>query len=319
MEICGYGGTALWAPPGSGMTKVKANGIELEYDEFGDRSATPLLLIMGLGAQMIWWDERFCRRLAGRGYRVVRFDNRDIGMSTKLDELCPNPGPLLMQALSGNKVTPPYTLTDMARDAVGLLDGLGIADAHVVGASMGGMIAQRMAIEFPERVRSLTSIMSSTGNPGLPPGDPKVMSLLTTARPTDATSAIDFGVEVWRALHGPGFAFDEARTRELVIEGARRSTHLLGQPRQLLAIVADGDRREALRKLRVPTLVLHGDADPLVPFAAGKDTAENIPGARLVPIEGMGHELSEGAWPRLIDEIGYTTHAADRARSSAAS
>jgi pimeloyl-ACP methyl ester carboxylesterase len=301
------------------MTRIHANDIDLEYDEFGDRSAPPLLLIMGLGAQMIWWDERFCRRLAGRGYRVVRFDNRDIGLSTKLDGACPDPGPLLLQAMSGGKVAPPYTLHDMAADAVGLLDALGIADAHVVGASMGGMIAQRMAIEFPERVRSLTSIMSTTGNPGLPPSDPKVMSLLTSPRPTDPAAAIEFGVGVWRALHGPGFAFDETRVRELVIESARRSTHLLGQPRQLLAILADGDRREALRRLRVPALVIHGDADPLVSYAAGKDTAENIPGARLLTIEGMGHDLSEGAWPRLIDEIAYTVHAADRARATAAS
>ena len=301
------------------MTSIRANGIEIEYDEFGDKSASPLLLIMGLGAQMIWWDERFCRRLAGRGYRVVRFDNRDIGKSTKLDDLCPNPGPLVFQALSGNKVEPPYTLRDMAQDAVSLLDALGIANAHIVGASMGGMIAQRIAIDFPERVRSLTSIMSTTGNPGLPPADPKVMGLLTTARPTDPAAAIDFGVEVWRALHGPGFAFDEARTRELVIETARRSTHQLGQPRQLLAILADGDRREALRRRHVPALVIHGDADPLVPHAGGKDTAENIPGARLVTIEGMGHELCAGAWPRIIDEIAYTAHAADRARASAAS
>jgi pimeloyl-ACP methyl ester carboxylesterase len=301
------------------MTRLHANGIELEYDEFGDPKASPLLLVMGLGAQMIWWDERFCRRLAGRGYRVVRFDNRDIGLSTKLDKLCPDPGPLLFQALSGNKVAPPYTLRDMAADAAGLLDALGIQDAHVVGASMGGMIAKRMAIDFPERVRSLTSIMSTTGNPDLPPADPNVMSLLVSPRPTDPAAAIEFGVGMWRALHGPGFPFDESRVRELVIESARRSTHLLGQPRQTLAILADGDRREALRRLRVPTLVIHGDADPLVPHAGGQDTAASIPGARLVTLEGMGHELSEGAWPRIIDEIAYTAHAADRARTSAAS
>jgi pimeloyl-ACP methyl ester carboxylesterase len=184
---------------------------------------------------------------------------------------------------------------------------------------MGGMIAQRMAIHFPQRVRSLTSIMSSSGNPGLPTGDPKVMSLLTGARPTDHAAAIEFGVNVWRALHGPGFPFDEAQTRALVIESGQRSSHLLGQPRQMLAIVTDGDRREALRSLRVPTLVLHGDADPLVPFAAGKDTADNIPGARLVPIAGMGHELPEGAWPQMIDEIARLAGSVDRATESAAS
>jgi pimeloyl-ACP methyl ester carboxylesterase len=301
------------------MTKIHANGIEIEYDEFGARSAPPMLLIMGLGGQMIWWDQRFCEQLAGRGYRVIRFDNRDIGKSQKFDEVCPNPGPLVMQALTGTKVEPPYTLRDMAADAAGLLDALKIDSAHVVGASMGGMIAQRMAIHFPERVRSLTSIMSSTGNPGLPPGDPKVMSLLTSERPTDPAKAIDFGVEVWRALHGPGFPFDEARTRALVIESGRRSSHLLGQPRQMLAIITDGDRREALSKLRIPTLVLHGDADPLVPFAAGKDTADNVPGARLVAIKGMGHELPEGAWPQMIEEITRLAAAAEKAPASAAS
>jgi pimeloyl-ACP methyl ester carboxylesterase len=299
------------------MTNIRANGITLEYDEFGDRSAPPVLLIMGLGGQMIWWDQRFCQQLASRGYRVIRFDNRDIGKSQKFDDVCPDPGPLVMQALSGNKVTPPYTMRDMAADAVGLLQALGIDSAHVVGASMGGMIAQRMAIHFPERVRSLTSIMSSTGNPGLPQGDPKVLGLLTSARPTDPATAIEFGVDVWRALHGPGFPFNEASTRALVIESGQRSSHLLGQPRQMLAIVTDGDRREALRKLRVPTLVLHGDADPLVPYAAGKDTADNIPGARLVPIAGMGHELPEGAWAQMIDEIARLAGSVERSASAA--
>jgi pimeloyl-ACP methyl ester carboxylesterase len=298
------------------MTKIHT-GIDLEYDEFGNRSAPAMLLIMGLGGQMTWWDRRFCEQLATRGYRVIRFDNRDIGKSQKFDDLCPDPGPLVMQALAGNKVVPPYTLRDMAADAAGLLQALGIDSAHVVGASMGGMIAQRMAIHFPERVRSLTSIMSSTGNPGLPQGDPKILGLLTSARPTDPAAAIEFGVNVWRALHGPGFPFDEAATRALVIESGQRSSHLLGQPRQMLAILTDGDRREALRKLRVPTLVLHGDADPLVPFAAGKDTADNIPGARLVPIAGMGHELPEGAWPQMIDEIRRLAGSADRSASAA--
>ena len=299
------------------MTAIKANGITLEYDEFGNKSAPPVLLIMGLGGQMIWWAEPFCQQLASRGYRVIRFDNRDIGMSTKLDDACPDPGALLMQAFSGSKVTPPYTLRDMAADAAGLLDALGLPSAHVVGASMGGMIAQRMAIHFPARVRSLTSIMSSTGNPGLPQGDPKVLALLTSARPATPAEAIDFGVNVWRALGGPGFPFDEAATRELVIVSGQRSSHVMGQPRQMLAIVTDGDRREALRDLNVPTLVIHGDADPLVPFAAGQDTADNVPGARLVAIQGMGHELPAGAWPRMIDEITKLAASAERATAAA--
>jgi pimeloyl-ACP methyl ester carboxylesterase len=300
------------------MTSIHTHGIDIEYDEFGDRGAPAMLLIMGLGGQMIWWDAELCRRLAGRGYRVIRFDNRDIGLSTKLDAACPDPAPLLFQALSGKPVEPPYTLRDMAADAVGVLDALGIAEAHVVGASMGGMIAQRMAIHFPERVRTLVSIMSTTGNPTLPPGDPQVMALLTAPRPTDPQQAIQFAVGIWRALHGPGFPFDEERVRKLVIESALRSSHLLGQPRQLLAILADGDRRPELRKLRVPTLVIHGDADPLVPITGGRDTAENIPGARLVAIEGMGHELVEGVWPRLVEEIdGFVRGAARRTPAAA--
>jgi len=299
------------------MTAIKANGITLEYDEIGSKTAPPVLLIMGLGAQMIWWDENFCRQLADRGYRVIRFDNRDIGRATKFDDACPDPGPLLMQALTGNKVTPPYTLRDMAADAIGLLDTLGVPSAHVVGASMGGMIAQRMAIHFPARVRSLTSIMSSTGNPGLPQGDPKVIGMLTSARPTTPAEAVEFGINMWRVLSGPGFAFDEKRTRDLVIESGLRSSHMLGQPRQMLAIVTDGDRREALHSLKLPTLVLHGDADPLVPFAAGKDTAENVPGARLVPIQGMGHSLPEGAWPLVLDEITRLASSVERTNAAA--
>jgi pimeloyl-ACP methyl ester carboxylesterase len=214
-------------------------------------------------------------------------------------------------------VTPPYTLRDMAADAVGLLDALGIQSAHVVGASMGGMIAQRMAIHYPARVRSLTSIMSSTGNPALPQGDPKVIGMLTSARPTTPQEAIEFGVNMWRVLSGPGFSFDERRMRELVIESAMRSTHMLGQPRQMLAIVTDGDRREALHGVKTPTLVIHGDADPLVPFAAGKDTAENIPGARMVPIAGMGHSLPEGAWPQILDEITRLAGSVERTNAAA--
>lgn len=285
------------------MTTVRANGIDLEYDEFGDAANPAILLIMGLGGQMIWWDEDFCARLADRSYRVIRFDNRDIGRSTKFDDTLPHPGPLVQDAMKGKRVEPPYTLRDMAADAVGLLDSLGIERAHVVGASMGGMIAQRIAIHFPERVATVTSIMSSTGNPGLPQAAPEVTALLTTPPPSDPAAAIEHGVDIWRILHGAGHPFDEERVRRRIVESSQRSRHLTGQPRQLLAIIADGDRRTLLKQVSVPTLVIHGDADPLVPYAAGIDTAENVPGAKMVTIEGMGHEMPPGAWPQLIDAI----------------
>lgn len=285
------------------MTTAQANGIELEYDERGDPASPAILLIMGLGGQMIWWDDELCSQLADRGYRVIRFDNRDVGRSTKLDDALPHPGPLVREAMMGKRVAPPYTLRDMAADSVGLLDSLGIDKAHVVGASMGGMIAQRIAIHYPERAATLTSIMSSTGNPALPQAAPEVTALLTTPPPTDPDAALEHGVGIWRTLHGPGHPFDEERVRRRIVESTRRSTHLTGQPRQLLAIIADGDRRPLLRQVTVPTLVIHGDADPLVPYAAGVDTAENVPGAKMVTIEGMGHEMPPGAWPQLVDAI----------------
>lgn len=285
------------------MPRVTVNDIELAYDEFGTSEDPAILLIMGLGAQMIWWDEGFCRLLAGRGYRVIRFDNRDIGLSTKLDEALPEPRASVAKAVKGERVEVPYTLRDMAEDALALLDALGIERAHLVGASMGGMIAQRAAIHFPERVITLTSIMSTTGNRSLPPPTPEAGALLTTPYPDDPEEALEHRMNVRRTLRGGGHPFDEERIRALVVEEASRSTHRTGQPRQYLAIIADGDRRELLRNLSVPTLVIHGEADPLIPPEAGVDTAENIPGARLVTIPGMGHELPESAWPVLLDAI----------------
>lgn len=285
------------------MPNVRANGISIEYDEFGGRDATPLLLIMGLGGQMVMWHEMLCNRIVDRGFRVIRYDNRDVGLSTKFQEACPNPAQLVAEVFQGKSVKPPYTLDDMAGDAAGLLEGLGVPSAHVVGASMGGMIAQLLAIRYPERVRTLTSIMSTTGNPSLPQPEPEALAILMQPPPAGREAAIEQGMRTWRVLHGPGFDFDEDRIRQLVELSYDRDPDPAGSARQLLAIMTAPSRKEALGSVSVPALVIHGDADPLVPIAAGHDTAEAIPGAEMLVIEGMGHEMPEGAWPRLIDAV----------------
>lgn len=285
------------------MPNVRANGISIEFEEFGGQDSTPLLLIMGLGAQMVMWEERFCKRLADRGFRIIRYDNRDVGLSTKFHERCPNPAQLVADLLQGKSVDPPYTLDDMAQDAAGLLQALGIPSAHVVGASMGGMIAQLLAIHYPHHVLTVTSIMSTTGNPDLPQPEPDVLALLMQPMPTEREAAIQHGMRVWRAIAGPGFEFDEARIRELVELSYDRDPDPSGTARQLLAIMTAPSRKDALRSLTTPTLVIHGDADPLIPIAGGFDTAEAIPAAKMLVIEGMGHELPEGAWPRVMDAI----------------
>ncbi len=285
------------------MPKARANGIDIEYEEFGEESAAPLLLIMGLGAQMVMWSEQFCNDLAGRGFRVIRYDNRDVGLSTKFHEQCPDPGALLTEVMLGNSVEPPYTLSDMAQDAAGLLEALGIPAAHVVGASMGGMIAQLLAIQSPERVLTLTSIMSTTGNPDLSQADPEVIALLARPVPDEREARIELGLEAARLISGPGFEFDETGARELAELALDRDPDTTGMARQTLAIVTGGSRKEALASVTAPSLVIHGDADPLVPIAGGYDTAEAIPGARMMVIEGMGHDLPEPVWPRVMDAV----------------
>lgn len=292
------------------MPHVRANGISIEYDEFGGKDSTPLLLIMGLGAQMVMWHERFCDQLAGRGFRVIRYDNRDVGLSTKFHEQCPDPAPLLADVMQGKSVEAPYTLDDMAQDAAGLLQALGISSAHVVGASMGGMIAQLVAIHFPRQVRTLASIMSTTGNPELPQAEPEILALLTRPVPSEREARIRQSIDASRILRGGGFEFDEAGLRELAELSLDRDADPTGMARQLVAIVSGGSRKEALGSVTVPTLVIHGDADPLVPIAGGYDTAEAIPGASMMVIEGMGHELPEGVWPRVIDGIAELTQTA---------
>jgi pimeloyl-ACP methyl ester carboxylesterase len=267
-----------------------------------------MLLIMGLGAQMIAWDEDFCAALAAQGYWVIRFDNRDIGLSTKLDEAgTPNALALLQAQVQGEPIQAPYTLRDMAEDSAGLLKALEIESAHVVGVSMGGMIAQEMAIHHPNRVRTLTSIMSSTGDPELPPPKPEALSILVKKAPTDRKGYIKYSIKTWRTLSGPGFGVDEDRIVERADRFFDRGLSIAGTARQLAAILASGSRKEALKSLSVPTLVIHGDADPLVPVEGGIDTANSIPGAELLIIEGMGHDLPPALAPRVIEAIaGHT-------------
>jgi pimeloyl-ACP methyl ester carboxylesterase len=283
---------------------AKANGIELCYDTFGDRAAPPLVLIMGLAAQMIAWDEEFCSQLASRGYWVIRFDNRDIGHSTKFAEHgVPNVLAMLTGQTQGNGVKVPYMLPDMADDTVGLLDALAIKSAHVVGASMGGAIAQEMAIRHPGRLRTLTSIMSSTGEPGLPMPTPEALEILLAPTPTDREAYLARYAQTWRVLRGPGFPLDEARDPERAARIFARGLNPAGVARQLAAIVASGSRKDALQSVKVPALVIHGDADPLVRVEGGVATANAIPGAKLLVIKGMGHALPISMWPQIIDAL----------------
>jgi pimeloyl-ACP methyl ester carboxylesterase len=290
------------------MPQADANGLRLEYETFGRSSDDPLLLVMGLGAQMILWPDDFCRQLADRGHFVVRFDNRDIGLSTKLDHLgLPDIMQLAGAAMMRQPIEAPYLLADMASDAAGLLDALGLETAHVVGASMGGMIVQQMAIDHPRRLRSMTSIMSTTGHPDLPPAKPEAMQALLTPVPPDREGAIERGVSVFRTIGSPGFPFDEAMFREQAARAFDRCFYPDGVVRQLAAILASGSRREKLRQVKTPSLVIHGKADPLVPVEGGIDTAEAIPGAEILLIEGMGHDLPQGAWAAIIDAISRRT------------
>ena len=283
---------------------AKANGIELCYDTFGDPASPPLLLIMGLAAQMIAWDDDFCAQLAARGYHVIRFDNRDIGLSTRFTEAgVPDVSAAFMTAMQGKPVKAPYVLRDMAADAVGLLDSLGIARAHVVGASMGGAIAQTMAIHHAPRLRTLTSIMSTTGAPGLPPPKPEALAMLFKPTPTEQAAYFESYQQTWKVLRAGSFPLDEARDLTRAGQNFARGLNPAGVARQLMAILASGSRKEALAGVTVPTLVIHGDADPLVPVECGVDTSRSVPGAKLVILKDMGHALPISMWPQIIDTI----------------
>ena len=290
------------------MPNVTANGIQIEYDTFGDKASSALLLIMGGGSQMIYWEVEFCNLLAENGLFVIRFDNRDVGLSTKFE----NAGvPDMVAAMRGQPVNPAYTLEDMADDAVGLLDALGIEKAHICGASVGGMIAQVLSYRHPERVLSLTSIMSSTGNPELPQIKPEVLAEVYKPVPDGREPYIEHYVTMWRKLWSPGFPFDEKRLRSLVAESYDRSYYPQGLARQSAAVLAHGYQKSSIASIKVPTLVIHGDKDPFMSVEGGKETAQLIPGAELLIIDGMGHDLPKEAWAKIIDTVSNHTRHAD--------
>jgi len=283
---------------------IEANGLQLCYDEIGDPDRPVLLLIMGLGTQMIAWPEPFLRRLADAGYRVIRFDNRDIGLSAHFgSQPAPNPAMLAIATRFGLRVPVPYTLHDMKRDTLGLMDALGVDRAHLVGASMGGMIAQLAASEHPDRVASLTSIMSSSGARHLPGPPADVRRHLISRPPGDEDQYVQRRLRTLQLVGSRTHPADPHALAERLRAAYRRSFRPAGYMRQLAAVIASGDRVAALRRIRVPTLVIHGTEDRLVPPACSKHIAQLVPGARLELIEGMGHDLPEPLWPRLADLI----------------
>jgi len=293
------------------MPTAPANGIELYYEAFGDPADEPLLLVNGLGSQCITYETEFCDAFVDRGFFVIRFDNRDVGLSTKIDTPQLDFAALLAKGFSGEPVEAPYLLSDMAADAIGLLDHLRIDRAHIVGTSMGGMIVQTMAIEHPSRVATMTSIMSTTGDRDVGTPTPEAASLLLAPPASSREEYIERYVEQWRVLAGP-VHFDDARFRDKAACVYDRSYYPAGVGRQLLAIVASGSRSERLRALDIPTLVIHGAIDPLVTLSGGQRTAEVIPGAELLVFEDMGHDLPPALWPQYVEAI--TNHASKARR-----
>jgi pimeloyl-ACP methyl ester carboxylesterase len=284
------------------MPRVEANGIELEYDTFGDPADPALLLIMGLGTQMTAWDPDFCAMLAARRRHVIRFDNRDIGLSTQFDRL---PTPDLFAILAGDDGTTPYLMADLAADAAGLLDALGIARADIVGASMGGMIAQELAIKYPERVRSLCSMMSSTGDRSVGQPSPEALTALLSPPGADREQSVERGVAVLRVIGSKAheYAVSDEWRRERTGAAYDRAYRPEGAARQLAAIAASPDRTQALGSLTMPVLVIHGDQDRLIDVSGGRATAAAIPGAELIIYPGLGHDLPQALWPAFVEAI----------------
>ncbi|MBA4747563.1 MAG: alpha/beta fold hydrolase [Sphingopyxis sp.] len=291
--------------------KIAANGIEITYEDAGPRDAPVILLIMGLGGQLTLWPDEFVAALNDRGFRTIRYDNRDVGHSTRFDAAgVPNVKWMVVKSIFGLRPTAPYGIADMASDATGLLDALDINRAHVVGASMGGMIAQHVAARAADRVLSLTSVMSSTGNRRLPRAQPEAMKALAGRPATgDKEELIAYMKRAARTIGSPGYPPTDERLDWRVRRDFDRAWYPPGFARQMAAIIADGDRRPLLRTIKAPTLVIHGEDDPLVPLSGGQDTADNIPGARLLTIAGMGHDLPLALVDTLADAI------ADHARA----
>ena len=292
------------------MQRASVGDVEIAYESFGSPGDTPLLLVMGLATQMLGWPDDFCRALADRGLHVVRFDNRDIGLSTHLDAA----GAPDVAALMSGTGTAAYSLADMADDTAGLLDALGWDSAHVVGASMGGMIAQSLAIRHPQRVRSLTSIMSTTGDRSV--GSPAEVALGVLFAPPARTrdEALQRAVDTYRVIGSPGFEFDEAALRERAGLSFDRAHDPAGVARQLAAILTTDDRTAHLGEISVPTLVVHGAQDALVDVSGGRATAAAIPDAELWVVEGMGHDLPRELWPDLVERITATVQRGEAAR-----
>jgi pimeloyl-ACP methyl ester carboxylesterase len=287
------------------MAQARINGVSIEIDVQGPEDGEPVLLIMGLNSQLTRWGPVFVEKLTARGVRAIRFDNRDVGLSQKFTGI-PNIQDIVAALRRGEKPDVPYTLDDMAADAIGVLDHLGVQRAHVVGASMGGMIGQLAAADYPQRVLSLTSIMSTTGNPALPPATPEAQAVLFTPAPnpkTDEAAFLDYAVKTARILGGPAYPIDEDFLRERALNAAKRCYDPTGAMRQLAAVTVTGDRRAKLAKITAPTIVIHGDADPLVRVEGGRDTAACIPGAELQIIPGMGHDIPPVLYDTVIDGI----------------
>jgi len=302
------------------MPSVQANGLTFEYEALGDQGDPVILLIMGLGVQMILWPDEFCAMLAARGFRVIRFDNRDAGLSSQLDHLgAPNVTLQYVKYMLHLPLKAPYLIDDMARDTVALLDALGIPRAHLVGASMGGMIAQNAAANFPDRVASLTSIMSTTGHRKLPPPEKRALKALMQkpAKKGDVAAAAARLKRLLRAIGSQTHPAEEAELSGFCERHASRAHNPPGQMRQLVAIAASGDRTPVVRRIKAPTLVIHGTEDPLILPACGRATAQAVEAgggsAKLVELEGMGHDLPKPLWPRLVDLIEGHCRAADRA------
>lgn len=290
------------------MPRAHNGTVELEYETFGRRGQPPLLLVMGLGAQMIAWREAFCEQLAALGHYVVRYDNRDVGLSTILHgHAVPSMATIGAQLAARQTPTLPYTLDDMADDGMAVLDAEGIGAAHVCGASMGGMIVQAMAIRHGARVKSMTSIMSSTGNPALPRARPEAMAALTAPPATNREQAMERALNSSRIIGSPGFPATPDDIREMAGRAFDRSFNPAGVGRQMAAVVAHGNRRPALETLTLPALVIHGRDDPLVPVQGGIDTWEAVAGADLMVIGGMGHDLPRALWSRIAAAIGQLT------------